>query len=115
MACFKSTGLRVFDGEIEVNKDPYQIIIRPVITEKSTALKVKNRDVCFEVAMDANKSEIKKAVEHLFKVKVEGVRTQIKVGKERRMGRNKGMTKNWKKAFVRLKEGEKMIEYFEAV
>ena len=98
-----------------MNKDPYQIIIRPVITEKSTMLKDKNRDVCFEVAMDANKSEIKKAVEHLFKVKVEGVRTQIKVGKERRMGRNSGMTKNWKKAFVRLKEGEKMIEYFEAV
>jgi large subunit ribosomal protein L23 len=98
-----------------VNKDPYQIIIRPVITEKSTMLKDKNRDVCFEVAMDANKSEIKKAVEHLFKVKVEGVRTQIKVGKERRMGRSAGMTKNWKKAFVRLKAGEKMIEYFEAV
>lgn len=98
-----------------MNKDPYEIIIRPVITEKSTMLKEKNRDVCFEVAMDANKSEIKKAVEFLFKVKVESVRTQIKVGKERRMGRTAGMTKNWKKAFVRLKEGEKMIEYFEAV
>jgi large subunit ribosomal protein L23 len=97
-----------------VNNDPYQIIIRPVISEKSTMLKEKNREVCFEVTMDANKTEIKKAVEHLFKVKVDSVRTQIKVGKERRMGRNKGMTKNWKKAFVRLKEGEKMIEYFEA-
>jgi large subunit ribosomal protein L23 len=98
-----------------VNKDAYQIIIRPVITEKSTMIKQKNREVCFEVAMDANKTEIKKAVELLFKVKVDCVRTQIKVGKERRMGRNVGMTKNWKKAFVRLKEGEKMIEYFEAV
>jgi len=98
-----------------VKKDPYQIILRPVITEKSTALKEKNREVCFEVAMTANKSEIKKAVEHLFKVKVDSVRTQIKVGKERRMGRNVGMKKDWKKALVRLKEGEKMIEYFEAV
>ena len=115
MACFEPTGLRVFDGEIEVNKDPYQIIIRPVITEKSTALKEKNRDVCFEVAMDANKSEIKKAVEHLFKVKVESVRTQIKGGKERRVGRSSGWTSDWKKAIVRLKEGEKMIQYFEAV
>jgi large subunit ribosomal protein L23 len=115
MACHQSASLRVFDGEIEVNKDPYQIIIRPVITEKSTALKEKNREVCFEVALQANKSEIKKAVEQLFKVKVETVRTQIKVGKERRVGRSAGMTKNWKKALVRLKEGEKMIEYFEAV
>lgn len=98
-----------------MNKDAYQIIIRPVITEKSTMIKEKNREVCFEVAMDANKTEIKKAVELLFKVKVDCVRTQIKVGKKRRMGRNVGMTKNWKKAFVRLKKGEKMIEYFEAV
>jgi large subunit ribosomal protein L23 len=98
-----------------VNKDPYQIIIRPVITEKSTVLKEKNREVCFEVAPHANKTEIKRAVEQLFKVKVEGVRTQTKHGKERRVGRNLGRTKNWKKAFVRLKEGEKMIEYFEAV
>ena len=98
-----------------MSKDPYQIILRPVITEKSSMLKEQNREVCFEVALDANKSEIKKAVEHLFKVKVDCVRTQIKVGKERRVGRSSGMTKNWKKAFVRLKEGEKMIEYFEAV
>jgi len=114
MACHQPASFRVFDGETEVNKDPYQIIIRPVITEKSTVLKEKNREVCFEVAFNANKSEIKKAVEHLFKVKVEAVRTQIRHGKERRVGRSSGMTKNWKKAVVRLKEGEKMIEYFEA-
>ena len=78
------------DGEIEVSKDPYQIILRPVITEKSTVLKDQNRDVCFEVALHANKTEIKKAVEHLFKVKVENVRTQIKHGKERRVGRSSG-------------------------
>jgi len=97
-----------------VSTDPYKIILRPVITEKSTVLKEQNRDVAFEVAMSANKSEIKKAVEQLFKVKVDGVRIQIKVGKERRMGRHSGRTKDWKKAIVRLKPGEKMIEYFEA-
>jgi large subunit ribosomal protein L23 len=95
--------------------DPYQIIIRPIITEKSTQLKEANREVCFEVAKQANKTEIKKAVEQLFKVKVEAVKTQIKVGKWRRVGRNKGQTKTWKKAYVKLREGEKMIEYFEAV
>ena len=96
-------------------KDPYQIIIRPIITEKSTQLKEANREVCFEVSRHANKTEIKKAVEQLFKVKVEAVKTQIKVGKWRRVGRNKGQTKTWKKAYVKLRQGEKMIEYFEAV
>jgi len=96
-------------------KDPHQIIIRPIITEKSTQLKEANREVCFEVSRQANKTEIKKAVELLFKVKVEAVKTQIKVGKWRRVGRNKGQTKTWKKAYVKLREGEKMIEYFEAV
>ena len=98
-----------------MSMDPYQIILRPVITEKSTFLKEKNREVCFEVASGANKAEIKKAVEHLLKVKVESVRTQGRHGKERRVGRSVGKTKNWKRALVRLKEGEKMIEYFEAV
>jgi large subunit ribosomal protein L23 len=96
-------------------KDPYQIIKRPIITEKSTQLKEKNKEVCFEVAVKANKTEIKRAVEQLFKVKVESVRTQNKIGKWRRVGRNLGQTKSWKKAYVKLKEGEKMIEYFEAV
>jgi len=95
-------------------KNPHSIIIRPVITEKSTQLKDTNRIVCFEVARNANKIEIKKAVEQLFKTKVESVRTQGKTGKVRRVGRNLGKTKDWKKAFVKLKEGEKMIEYFEA-
>lgn len=98
-----------------MSKDPHSIILRPVITEKSTMLKDKNRVVCFEVSRDANKVEIKKAVEHLFKTKVEGVRTEKKTGKVRRVGRNSGRTRDWKKAYVTLKEGEKMIEYFEAV
>jgi large subunit ribosomal protein L23 len=95
-------------------KDAYMIIRRPVITEKSTVLKDKNRDVCFEVAREANKTEIKKAVEQLFKVKVDSVRTQQCHGKEKRVGRNLGRKSDWKKAYVRLKPGEKMIEYFEA-
>ncbi len=95
--------------------DPYKIVIRPVITEKSTLLKEKNREVCFEVDPRANKSEIKKAAEQLFKIKVERVRIQNKKGKKRRVGRSEGKKKDWKKAYIKLKEGEKMIEYFEAV
>jgi large subunit ribosomal protein L23 len=95
--------------------EAYHIIRRPVITEKSTLLKDTNREICFEVARDANKSEIKKAVEHLFKVKVESVRTQQMHGKEKRVGKNVGRKNDWKKAYVKLKAGEKMIEYFEAV
>lgn len=96
-------------------KDPYRIILSPIITEKSTLLKEKNREVCFEVNPKANKIEIKKAVEQLFKIKVERVRVQNKRGKMRRVGRSVGKKKDWKKAYVKLKEGEKMIEYFEAV
>lgn len=96
-------------------KNPEKIILRPVITEKSTLLKEKNREICFEVDSRANKIEIRKAAESLFKVKIERVRIINKRGKKRRVGRNEGRTKDWKKAYVKLKEGEKMIEYFEAV
>ncbi len=96
-------------------KDPYKIIIRPVITEKSTWLKEKNKEVCFEVDPRANKSEIKKAAEQLFKIKIERVRILKQRGKKRRVGRSEGKKKDWKKAYIKLKEGEKMIEYFEAV
>jgi large subunit ribosomal protein L23 len=98
-----------------VIKDPHKIILRPVITEKSTMLKDAGRVICFEVARGANKIEIKNAIEHLFKTKVASVRTQAVTGKVRRVGRNTGRTKDWKKAYVRLRDGEKMIEYFEAV
>jgi len=97
-----------------VIKDPHKIIIRPVITEKTTKLKASSGVICFEVARGANKIEIKRAIEHLFKTKVAEVRTQSKAGKVRRIGRNAGTTKAWKKAYVRLREGEKPIEYFEA-
>ena len=97
-----------------MSKDPRKIILRPVITEKSTQLKDADRVICFEVARGANKIEIKRAVEQLFKTRVEEVRTQIKTGKVRRVGRTMGKRKDWKKAYVKLREGEKMIEYFEA-
>jgi large subunit ribosomal protein L23 len=97
-----------------VIKEPHKIILRPVITEKTTQLKATSGVICFEVARNANKIEIKRAVERLFKTKVAEVRTQMKTGKVRRVGRNMGKTKDWKKAFVRLREGEKPIEYFEA-
>ena len=95
-------------------KDPHKIILRPVITEKTTRLKASSGVICFEVARGANKIEIKRAIEQLFKTKVAEVRTQTNAGKIRRVGRTTGKTKDWKKAYVRLRAGEKPIEYFEA-
>ncbi len=95
-------------------KDPHKIILRPVITEKTTQLKGVSGVICFEVARSANKIEIKRAIEQLFKTKVAEVRTQTNAGKVRRVGRSMGRTKDWKKAYVRLRKGEKPIEYFEA-
>jgi large subunit ribosomal protein L23 len=94
--------------------DAYQIIRRPIITEKGTALKEENRQLVFEVSLDSNKSEIKKAVEKLFKVTVLSVRTQNRLGKRKRLGRSLGRRKHWKKAIVTLKEGDR-IDFFEGV
>ncbi|MSO20998.1 MAG: 50S ribosomal protein L23 [Acidobacteria bacterium] len=91
----------------------YQIVTRPIITEKGLAAKDEQRTLCFEVHPDATKTEIKEAVQQLFKVKVESVRTANFPGKERRRGRLIGYQKDWKKAFVKLVVGEKMIEYAE--
>ncbi|MGB9837101.1 MAG: 50S ribosomal protein L23 [Candidatus Saccharicenans sp.] len=96
-------------------KDPRDIILRPLITEKSTRLKDSDRIVCFEISPDANKIEVKNAVEQLFKTKVERVTIVNLRGKVKRLGRSIGRTKDRKKAYVKLREGEKMIEYFEAV
>ena len=87
----------------------------PVITEKSTFIKDTQRTVTFKVLRDANKIEIKNAVETIFKVKVESVRTANFQGKKRRQGRYTGRRPDWKKAYVTLKKGEKMIEFSEAV
>ncbi len=89
------------------------VLIVPVITEKSTRVKDDQRTVVFKVARDANKIEIKDAVEKIFKVKVESVRTAIFHGKIRRQGRYRGRRPDWKKAYVTLKQGEKMIEFSE--
>ena len=92
----------------------YTIIKRAILTEKSTALKDSHNCIIFEVAKEANKSEIKKCVEKLFKVHVESVNTSIIRGKNRRYGKFEGKKPNWKKALVRIREGEK-IEFFEGV
>jgi len=93
--------------------DKYSIIKSPLITEKSTDLKDFERTVGFIVDPRANKHQIKKAVEENFDVKVARVRTVIKKGKPRRYGRFISKTPKIKKAYVQLKEGEKMIEFFE--
>jgi large subunit ribosomal protein L23 len=96
-------------------KNRYQIIRRPIITEKGLDKKEGQRTLCFEVDPHANKVEIRAAVEQIFKVKVESVRTSNFEGKERRRGRFSGHKPDWKKAYVKLIEGEKMPEYGENV
>jgi large subunit ribosomal protein L23 len=89
----------------------YTTIVRPVITEKGLGAKDSEGTLVFEVAADATKTAVKQAVEALFKVKVSAVRTANYVGKERRRGKFSGFRPDWKKAYVRLKAGEKMPEY----
>jgi large subunit ribosomal protein L23 len=89
----------------------YDIIRRPLITEKGLAVKETEGTMVFDVAPGASKTEVKQAVEALFKVKVENVRTANVLGKERRRGKFSGYKPDWKKAYVRLKDGEKMPEY----
>ena len=93
----------------------YQVIKRPVITEKGLTLKEQDRTLCFEVHEDASKQQIREAVEQLLKVKVQQVRTMTVPGKMRRRGKYSGYRPDWKKAYVTLREGEKMIEYGENV
>ena len=95
--------------------EPHRVILRPLITEKATRLKDASGTVCFEVAPGANKIQIAKAVTALFGVKVAEVRVANREGKWKRMGRFIGQRKAWKKAYVRLAEGEKPIEFFEGV
>lgn len=91
--------------------DLYSVIRRPLITEKGMGVKETEGTLVFEVACVATKTEVKQAVETLFKVKVQAVRTANFVGKERRRGKFSGYRSDWKKAYVRLKSGEKMPEY----
>ncbi len=91
----------------------HEVIRRPLVTEKGVAKKETELTLCFEVAPHANKVQVKAAVEKLFKVKVDEVRTCNFIGKERRRGRFTGFRPNWKKAYVRLKAGEKAPDWAE--
>ncbi|HHV46324.1 MAG TPA: 50S ribosomal protein L23 [Tissierellia bacterium] len=93
---------------------PYDIIIKPLITEESMNA-MEKRKYTFKVDRRANKSEIKKAVEKIFGVKVEKVNTMNMTGKTKRMGVNVGKRPDWKKAIVTLTEDSKEIEFFEGM
>ena len=93
----------------------YDIIIRPVITERSMSA-AQDKKYVFEVAPDAGKIQIKEAIEEIFGVKVASVNTMNVRGKRKRVGAGRqGMTKGWKKAYVRLKDDSKTIEFFEGI
>jgi large subunit ribosomal protein L23 len=89
------------------------VIRRPLITEKTSIQREDGRTLVFQVALDANKIEIRRAIETLLGAKVESIRTGIAHGKEKRQGRYAGRRSDWKKAYVKLREGEKMPEFLE--
>jgi len=97
-----------------MSRSAYDILRRPVITEKATLMREVENSVVFEVDTRATKTEIKQAVEKVFSVKVLGVRTVHVRGKSARVGRSIGRKRNWKKAYVTLREGDQ-IELFEGV
>ncbi len=89
------------------------VIRRPLITEKTSILREDGRTIVFHVAVGANKIDIKRAVEHLLGAKVASVRTSIAHGKVKRQGRFVGQRSDWKRAYVRLRDGEKLPEFLE--
>ncbi len=95
-------------------KDPRRIIEVPLVSEKGTNMRIDENKYVFKVDKKANKLEIRRAIEELFKVKVEDVTTMMMHGKPKRLGRFEGRRPDWKKAIVRLKKGE-TIELFETV
>jgi large subunit ribosomal protein L23 len=95
-------------------RSPRQVIVRPLMTEKSMRLKDERNAVAFQVLPDANKVEIRRAVEAIFNVRVKDVRTATVRGKLKRMGRFEGRRPSWKKAVVTLAQGDK-IELVEGV
>ncbi|MGN1097338.1 MAG: 50S ribosomal protein L23 [Clostridia bacterium] len=92
----------------------YEVVKRPIITENSMD-QMADRKYTFEVAKDANKIEIKNAVEEIFGVQVEKVTTMRMLGKIKRMGANSGKRPDWKKAIVKLTENSKTIEFFDGL
>ncbi len=89
------------------------VIRRPLVTEKTSILREDGRTIVFQVAHNANKLEVKRAVEQLLGSKVASVRTSIAHGKVKRQGRFAGRRSDWKKAFVKLRAGQKMPEFLE--
>ena len=89
------------------------VIRRPVITEKTTVIREGDRTLVFQVARDANKIDIRRAVEQLLGSKVESVRTAIAHGKMKRQGKYVGRRSDWKKAYVKLREGEKLPDFLQ--
>jgi large subunit ribosomal protein L23 len=94
--------------------DMYKIVKKPLVTEKGTVMLSEGNRVTFKVHLDANKIEIRDAVQKISSVTVLRVNTQVVRGKRKRFGKAMGQTKSWKKAMVQLKEGDK-IEIFEGV
>ncbi|MGH7274896.1 MAG: 50S ribosomal protein L23 [Nitrospiria bacterium] len=88
--------------------DPHEILLKPLLTEKSTALRETANKICFVVHSQANKIEVKRAVEEVLKVKVESVNILNMMGKTKKTGRFVGKRPDWKKAVVTLREGEKL-------
>ena len=89
------------------------VIRRPLVTEKTSIMREDGRTIVFQVARDANKIEIKRAIEQLLGAKADSVRTTIAHGKIKRQGRFAGRRPDWKKAYVKLREGAKMPEFLE--
>ena len=89
------------------------VIRRPLITEKTTVIRDDGRTLVFQVARDANKIDVKRAVEQLLGSKVASVRTSLAHGKMKRQGRYVGRRPDWKKAYVKLREGEKLPEFLQ--
>lgn len=90
---------------------PYQVIVGPLVTEKAEEGRVNDSTLCFKVNPAATKTDVKNAVRAIFKVQVDSVRTARYIGKMRRQGRFQGRRPGWKKAYVKLKKGEQVVEY----
>ncbi len=90
---------------------PYQVILSPLITEKTEMERMERGTLCFRVHVKATKTDVKHAVRAIFNVDVDSVRTAKYIGKMRRRGRFQGRRPDWKKAYVKLKAGQKTVEY----
>ena len=101
----------VREGVPGLNLEPYQIVLRPLVTEKGTHQSTRHNAYCFEVHVAASKTQIKDAIQQLFPVRVEAVKTQTRIGKKRRYRSRLGQMPSWKKAIVTLHEEDK-IEFF---